>query len=330
MEMERNLSANMLKSNILTDNFVAIYGGSQMDWFSDSDWSIVEKQVRYAAQMAKTMHCKGVLWDPEPYKPGKNPWCFQDQPGKGNRTYQQYYQQTRKRGAQFIKILQDEFPGLVVLSLREFSDFQQGSPFSEPMFPIVDENETLAKLSSAWWGLHLPFTLGILDAIDEKVKFIDCNEDAYYYTSALEFFQIRQVLKQDALVLVPAALRSKFASAYTLGCAVSSDYLTGNWANIISFPFRLSGQAKMLTPDEQALWFEHNIYYALRTCDEYAWLYTEHANWWTGENVPKGFAEALLRAKKKIADSKPLGFTVDDMLKSARDKAERFQPEVKK
>lgn len=330
MEIEQKLNTGLPVSKVLTDNFVVIYGASQMNWFSDADWAVVEKQLRYAAQMAKTLHCKGILWDPEPYKPGKNPWKYDEQAGIDKLTFQDYYNQARKRGAQFIKVLQQEFPGLVLLSLREFSDFQNGSPFSSPLFPVSDTKSAEEALKTAWFGLHIPFTIGILDVIDEKVDFIDCNEDAYYYTSALEFFQIRNTLKNDARAIVPPELHNKFAANYSVGCAISEDYVTGNWANIISFPYRLSGQAKMLTSKEQALWFEHNAYYALRTADKYAWLYTEVANMWTGKNVPEGFVDALLSAKKKVSNGEPLGFNVEEMLKVAQAKAEKFQPEIKK
>ena len=79
----------------------------------------------------------------------------------------------------------------------------------------------------------------------------------------------------------------------------------------------------MLTPEERARWFEHNMYYALHSSDEYVWLYTERPNWWTGENLPEGFQEALFRAKDKISKNEPLGFEVEEMLKKARDKAEK-------
>ena len=184
-------------------------------------------------------------------------------------------------------------------------------------------------LKTAWWGLHLPFTIGILDAIDDNTTFIDANEEAYYYTSALEFYQVRNILKDDARALIPPALHQKFAAKYSIGHAISADYVCGNWANVITFPFRLSGQAKMLTIQQQALWFEHNAYYALETSDQYAWLYTEKHNWWTGANIPKGFEEALIRAKNKVTNGLPLGFNVEDMLKTAQIKAEKFQPEKK-
>ncbi len=330
METERGLIKRMPQSKILTDNFIVIYGGSQMDWFSDDEWAVADTYIRYVAQLAKAMKCKGVLWDPEPYKPGKNPWKYDEQSRADKFTYEDYYVQIRKRGVQFIKALQEEFPGLIVFSLREFSDYQKGSPFSAGLLPVDDISKTKEELKTGWWGLHLPFTIGILDAIDADVRLIDANEDAYYYTSALEFFQIRNILKNDGRALVPADLHNKFASNYSIGHAISADYVAGNWAEGISFPFRLKGQAKMLTPVEQALWFEHNAYYALRTSDEYSWLYTEKANWWTGRNVPDGFAEALIKAKKKVDNGEELGFSVDEMLAKARQRAEKIQPEKKK
>ncbi len=317
------------ESKVLTDNFISIFGGSQMDWFSDADWAVAEKQIRYSAKLAKALKCKGVLWDAEPYKPGKNPWKYPEQQMVAMHTYEQYYAQVRKRGAQFMNILQDEFPNLVIYSLRELSDYQKGSPFSEPLLPVLDLNYTNNRLKEMWWGLHLPFTIGIMDAIKGSAVLVDANEEAYYYTSAQEFYEINTILKNDALALVPKELHQKFAMHYKIGHAIAPHYVSGSWANIITFPYRLSGQGKMLSPLQQAKWLEHNTYYALRTSDEYAWLYTEQYNWWTGKNIPAGFEAALLSAKKKVAESKPLGFKVEEMLKNARIKAEKFQPEKK-
>ena len=101
--------------------------------------------------------------------------------------------------------------------------------------------------------------------------------------------------------LIPAGLHKKYKANYYLGHAVSTDYIAGNWAGLLNgFPYRLSGQGAVLKPEERALWFEHNMYYALKTSDEYVWLYTERANWWTGENIPEGFSDAMERAKEKI------------------------------
>jgi hypothetical protein len=135
---ELSRAAVVKSSKILTDNFIVLYGASQMEWFSDEDWKLAEEQIRFNLKIARTAGCRGIVWDPEPYKPGKNPWRYNEQENSSQYSFEQYSSQVRKRGAQFISVLQDEFPGIVIFSLRELSDWQNGSPFSTPLLPITD------------------------------------------------------------------------------------------------------------------------------------------------------------------------------------------------
>ena len=324
-DSELKLALSLKQSTILTDNFVVIFGGSQMDWFSDEDWAKVDAHLRYVAHLAKAAHCVGILWDAEPYKPGKNPWRVADQENISKYSYEGYYDQVRKRGRQFIQALQEEFPGIIIFSLRELSDWQNGSPFSGKILPVVDKENVKSELKDAWWSLHVPFYIGILDAIQPDVTFIDGNEEAYYYTSALEYYKVRNTLIDDARALVPPSLWVKHSALYKIGHAITAEYIAGNWLGLLSsFPYRLTGQGVMMTTVERAKWFEHNAYYALRTSDGYAWLYTEGINWWTGEKVPEGFLNALLSAKKKVASGQALGYEIDQMIKDAQAKAEVY------
>lgn len=321
-ETERKLVLSLAKSTVLTDNFIVFYGASQMDWFSDKDWALAEDHIRFVAQLAKAANCKGVLWDPEPYKPGKNPWRYKEQDKASQYNLEQYYAQLRKRGAQFVKALQEEFPGIIIFSLRELSDWQKGSPFSGGLLPVTDKEKTIRELEDAWWGLHPAFYAGILEGIGPGTELIDANEEAYYYTSGLEYYMIRTTLADDAKAFVPPELWVKHYSVFRIGHAISADYIAGNWLGMSPFPYRLTAQGLMMTPDERAKWFEHNAYYSLRTSDKYAWLYTEDMNWWKDEKVPEGFREALIRAKSKVDAGQPLGFEIGDLIQSAQKKAE--------
>ena len=328
-EAEMKLAASLPKSTVLTDNFLALFGASQMDWFSDDDWAKAEEHIRFGARIAKAAHCKGILWDAEPYKPGKNPWKYSDQ-GKVNvHSFEEYYAQIRKRGAQFIRALQEEYPGVVIFSLRELSDFQQGSPFSAPIFPVTDKMKAVDVMKDAWWGMHIPFYVGIMEGISTDATFIDGNEEAYFYTSPLEYYIVRGVLADEAKALIPPELWAKHTSAFRIGHAIAPEYIQGNWLGMQPFPYRLTGQGVMMTSEEKVKWLEHNAYYALRSSDRYAWTWAEDIDWWTKDKVPQGFTDALFSAKKKVAAGLPLGFEIDQMIKNAQDKAEEFYKDKK-
>ncbi len=85
----------------------------------------------------------------------------------------------------------------------------------------------------------------------------------------------------------------------------------------------------MMTAEEKAKWLEHNAYYALRASDKYAWTWAEDIDWWTGNNLPAGFTEALFSAKKKVSSGQPLGFEIDLLIKNAQNKAEEFYKDKK-
>jgi hypothetical protein len=317
-ERQAQILASLPKSKTLTHNFLVVHGTSTLDWFSDADWRIAEEHLRWCARVAKNSRLAGLIWDAEPYN--KFPcWCYTNQPQKQKYTFREYYQQVRKRGAQFIKAIQSEFPGLTVLSLRQLSDFQDGSPFSSRLLPSIDPTVLEKGLSESWWGLHAAFTNGILDAVAPEVTFVDGNEEAYYYTSALEFERIARVIKSDAQVLVAPENRARYARQYQVGHAVSVDYTMGNWATAISFPDYLRRQGKELTSEQRAQWFEHNLYHALRTADEYVWVYSEDMSWWDGRNVPPGYTAALQGVRRKQERGEALGFEIEETLRQIRE-----------
>ena len=68
----------------------------------------------------------------------------------------------------------------------------------------------------------------MLSAAGPGVTLVDGNEEAYYYTSAIEFYRIYTTLRQDALMLVPAELHDRYRQHYRIGHAVSINYLAGS------------------------------------------------------------------------------------------------------
>jgi hypothetical protein len=136
-------------------------------------------------------------------------------------------------------------------------------------------------------------------------------ENSYYYTSHEQYFRAYHAIHERARGLVPNELREKYARQVQAGQALYVDH---------NFALRQPDTGKYLsyrmTPQEQATWFEHNAYWALYTADEYVWCYSERMNWWKHQ-TPPGLEAALVSARQKIAEAKPLGFDLDTLLAEA-------------
>ncbi len=316
-ERELRILADIPPGATFTDNFITVYGASTMDWFREADWKRVLENVRFCARAAKAGHCKGICWDAEPYT-GHNPWRYIEQPDYKKHTFAETYQMARKRGKQFMRALQDEFPGITVFALRLLSDFQDGSPFSQHILPVHNGKQATADMEGTWWALHPAFINGLLDAAMPGTTLIDGNEDAYFYASPLDFYRAAHVMHHEAQALVAPENRRKYVTQYQAGHALSMDYTQGLWAEALSFPDYLKKQALELTPGQRLQWLEHNTFYALTTADEYVWFYTEHMNWWMGTTIPAGIEEALRSARRKYEAGEPLGFTVEPLLQEAQ------------
>lgn len=302
-----------------TDNFVALYAASTMDWFDDEDWVRIVANARFCARAARAGRCAGLMWDPEPY--GPNPWVHAEQPRAGEKSFDDYRVVVRRRGAELMAALGEEFPGLTLLTLRLLSDFGDQSPWSGRVLNERDPAKRDALLPGFYFGLHAAFLEGMLDAAGPDVTIVDGNEDAYYFASALEFYRAYHLIRQEALPLVAPELQATYQARVRVGQGLYLDYLYGGWETLGSFPLHLVRQARELSAEERDRWLEHNVYYALTTADRYAWCYSEGPNWWTGEGLPPGAEAAIIRARRKHDAGEPLGFAVEPMLEEAQARA---------
>ncbi len=293
-----------------TDNFVIMWAASEQDWFNDDHWAIIENNTALVARAAKLAHCKGICFDPEPY--GKNPWNYLETEHKDSRSYLEYAGQARKRGAQFMRAIQREFPDPQILSLYQFALFGE---FCKPM-----ELEKLVEdLSRHSYALYPPFLNGMLDAAGEGTVLSDGNENAYYYDRTERYYEAYHLMKQGVRYLVDPKLWKVFDTKVLAGSSLYVDQYFGMRADPVL--------GHKMTPDERSLWFEHNVYHALRSTDRYAWCYSEKMNWWTGETVPPGADEAIRRAREKLSRGETLGFDLAPIVAAAK---ERPFPEAPK
>ena len=303
-------SLTAIKWEKFTDNFLTLYAASKwnMDWFNDDHWDVIIENMKLFSLAVRSGRCVGVCFDPEPY--GTDPWIY---PGSyADKPFDQVAEQVRRRGWQFIIALQEHMPVLKVLSF-----FQLG------LFPdIVDEPDPKVrqeKLLKKWMVLLPSFCIGMLEGAAPGTIFIDGNESAYYYESPNDYFRAYHLIRQRVQTLVPESLRKKYNAQVQAGMALYIDQTLGKRTEQTTGHF--------LTAEQQLKFFEHNVYYALTTSDEYVWCYSERMNWWLPPEktekdriLPPGVEEALVSARQKYEQGKPLGYDIKDMIEAARQK----------
>ena len=303
-----------------TDNFLTLYAANKwkMDWFDDGQWKVIAENMKLFSLAVHSGKCVGICFDPEPY--GDDPWVY---PGPyQDRSFEEVSAQARRRGRQLITALQEHTPQLKVLSFFVLGLYRD----------ILDEPDPAVReqrLQKLWMPLLPAFFLGMLDGASPGTIFIDGNESAYYYEGSDEFYRAYHLIRQRAQALVPAALRAKYNAQVQAGMALYIDQPLGRRT--------VQTTGHYLTPEQQLKFFEHNVYYALTTADEYVWCYSERMNWWlppekAGEHgaVPSGVEEALVSARQKYEAGKPLGFDIADLIQAGHQKRREAEAKTPK
>lgn len=285
------------------DNFVLVWGSppADFDWFNDKQWEVIEANAKLLVKVAQAGRVRGICFDPEPYD--FSLWHYARQPGTNEHTFAEYRTRIRKRGAQLMRAFEQSMPGATILTFFHVSLFDR--------FANLPEDERARRLQRDAWGLMPDFFVGMLDSASPAARFIDGNENAYYYTSREQYFRAYHAIRQRALGLIPAELREKYERQIQVGQAL---YVDQNFA--LRQPNTEKYLSFKMTPEERARWFEHNTYWALYTTDEFVWCYSERMNWWK-DQIPPGLEAAIVSARQKSAEGKPLGFDIEPLITEA-------------
>jgi hypothetical protein len=286
-----------------TDNFVLIWASppAGFDWFDDTQWQVIDTNAEMLVDMAQAGRVRGICFDPEPYD--FRLWDYAKQPQAKAHTFAEYRAKVRERGAQLMRAFEKPMPGATILTFFHVSRYDR--------FATLSETERARRLETEGWGLMPDFFVGMLESASPKARFIDGNESAYYYTSREQYFRAYHAIRQRGLGLVPAELREKYQRQVQAGQALYVDHYFA-----LRQPDTKQYLSYRMTPEERARWFEHNTYWALYTTDEYVWCYSERMNWWKGQ-TPPGLEAAIVSARQKIAEGKPLGFDIDSLIAAA-------------
>jgi len=302
-ETEAYLEAmKSIKWEKFTDNFFMMYSRSNMDWFSDEDWAPdgwVLRNVRLCAKAAKVGGCVGVCFDAEWFW-GRSPWTYKEQPRANEKSFMEFEKIVRKRGAQFMEALQEEYPDLVLHTFFLVSDprmFKKARKEPDP----VKRSKLIEPEGYALWPA---FINGMLDAVKGKTIITDGDEWSYYINTEEAFKRQTEMMHKGVRLMFDPKVWPKYQKHVQAAHAIYVDYI----CNLL--PHRL--HTSNLSYEGRARHAEFNTYYALKTSDRYVWMYSEYMDWWEGIRVPPYLEDAIRSAKRKLANGEPLGFTISD------------------
>ncbi|MCL2120563.1 MAG: hypothetical protein FWH27_19290, partial [Planctomycetaceae bacterium] len=250
-----------------TDNFLLFnFTPGQVDWYDDSDWTILCNKTTLCAKIAKGTGLKGFAADFEPY--GKEVFKYSSESGH---SYDEMKQIARKRGKQWMEAIASEYPDMVLLTLF-IADVNIQFHFH---LSARYDHFTEEKLQSLPYGLLPAFFNGMLDAVPPRMRIVDGCENGYYRNGINEFARHALAIQSiggPAIRLVAPENRQKYISQVQVGFGFYLDMYTNP-----------EGDAHYRGPTEGGTRLdrlEENLTAALETADEYVWIYGEKRRWW--------------------------------------------------
>ncbi len=292
--MQKTLLSKATKK--LENSFLAVnvYTKPEWDWFNDVHWAVAEANIRNYARTAKRAGLRGLMFDMEPYS--KNPWAYTTQPLASSQSFAAYQQKVRQRGAAFMRAMQAEYPGITILNLYMLSSL------SDVLYNNPDQATLQKNLKESSSGLWAAFVNGWLEAADDTVKLIEGNEPSYYYLNGQDFDASIAQIQTDWLPLVDPALRDKYSALTRIGQSIYVDGVMNGHQSPRFVGYYLQND------DERKKLFEHNAYHALRTANEFVWVYGETINWW---ETPQSLETTMQSALDKNRTGQALGFDTE-------------------
>ena len=268
-EKELSLARDDLKATRFDrfhQNFLRINTApADLDWFDDH--SAILTNLKLAALLAQEGHCRGVLLDTEQYQ--GQLFNFAKQRDAKSKTWDDYAEQARLRGAEVMAALEEEMPGLTVLITFG------------PSYVLMKAEKAKIEPRETEYGLLVPFVEGMASALKGDARLVDGHEPSYGYREPEQFDAALTRIRKG-----PGKLEAAF------GIWLDYDWTARGW-NLDDL------EKNHFSPSR----FEKAVTTALDRSDEMVWIYTENPRWWTPEGkpekLPAPYQEALRSARVK-------------------------------
>jgi len=294
----------------ISSNFLLLWATSPLDWFDDQQWKAVIGNVRLMAKAAVVGRCAGLLFDPECY--GPSPWTWYDAPRRRGRSFAEYQEKVRDRGREWIRAVQDVMPDPRILTL-----FMNGCDFLAysrhlSATEIAERQSRETEGMVADYALLSAFMEGVLLGARGGTQVIDGNEPAYYYPLEGEHGSyLRYSKERAARAFYGARAQERYEKVVRTGSTFYPNFIFGQYSP------EWSGAGRM-SREEQRNWLMHNVYWSVRTTDEYVWEYVDLPYSWMAGRMPMGYEDLVRRARDQAVAGESPGFPLPKRLREAK------------
>jgi hypothetical protein len=278
----RQCASRNLKHNFLTTFWAP---GKRLAWDDDAAWARFVHNASVVAWLAREGQAKGILIDHEDY-----PETRQFFRVSGDALFPETAALARRRGAQIMKAMADEYPEITLLSFWLLS-----------LDPRLLEDDDPPAAAAAADDLWPSFLNGMLDALPPGARMVDGNEHGYRYRAERnDFYLAVWRMQNKAIELVAPENRAKYRTQVLSGFGLYLDMYTNPAGSPWYFEELDGSRLNRL---------RHNFTQALDAAQEYVWVYGEKMDWikWAGagrdgrptweEKLP-GFAGTLAQVRR--------------------------------
>ncbi len=257
-----------------TDRFVRVnVAPATIDWFDDAAWKVVAQNFGVAAQLAKETNCTGFMFDSEQYQ--NQVFDYRKQKHRDTKSFAEYAAKVRQRGREWMQEVAGHYPNMTVLVTFGYAMTR----------PRVGEKDR----SESEYGLLADFLDGMLSACAPGTRIVDAFEHSYGYRRLEQFERGYRTIKQKGANWTGEKESFQRHVQAGFGIWMDNDWNKYGW-NSIDF------SRNYFKPEG----FCESVRHALRTSDEYVWVYTEKPRWWTNEHLPAAYVKALEAARKDV------------------------------
>jgi hypothetical protein len=285
------------------DNFVRVNATpGNLAWDDGEGWAALAEKVGHCAWLTKQGGCKGLAIDFESYGAAQ----FRYDPAQGG-TFQEATELARRRGAQFVHAVAQEFPDAVLLTLWLNSIHFKAGRSTRPESILV----------ASAYGLLPAFIDGMLDALPPDMILVDGCEHGYYMDSAEAYLQAANEMRSwngACVRLVSPENRAKYRQQVQAGFGFYLDMYLNPEGNRYYFPPLDGSRLARL---------RRNLRFAREAADEYVWVYGEQCRWWgPPRDLPNTVGQGRLWEEAMPGITRAIAYTRDPLAAARAELAE--------